>query len=426
MKRRVVLSFLLLMATLISSAKIYIPLVKSVPPSTGNEGEARVGIRTGSYVPLAYYDNKQLNIQYPLSTVSSVIITNDSTGLAVLNKSFEQESTNVQIDISSLKKDRSYNLSINAFGTWWVGYFDYEEQGPGQLIRKGFTSVIDDSGGNRNYGIYSEAGNAASGWNFGVSGILSGQNAGTGIYGSSRYDEGFNTNGRYAGLFHGDLKTTDAVYASAYNSLADSRLNLNSAKLDDGTLENLIQISVFKYDLKQFDVDNGNVNTSLGYFNDDSGILEKEHFGLSGQELMEFYPNLVSESQEGFLSINYVEMIPLLIQSIQELKAELDALKTAAKVQERMSVQGTSLMQNTPNPFSDRCIIRCSIPLDIQNASLYLYDYSGRQIQSRNITERGDVLLVFEGTGLDAGIYLYSLITDGVIVETKRMVHIKE
>lgn len=426
MKRRFVSTLLLLMVALVSSAKIYIPLVKSVPPSTGSGGEARVGVRTGNYVPLAYYENKQLYIQFPSSTVSSIIITNDSTDLAVLNKSFEQESTNVQIDISSLKLNRSYNLSINAYGTWWVGYFDYDEQEPGPSVRKGFTAVIDDSDGNRNYGIYSKVGNATSGWNYGVSGILSGQNAGTGIYGSSWYDEGFNTNGRYAGLFHGDLKTTDAVYASAYNTLADSRLNKNSTQLGNGTLDNLMQISVFKYYLQQFNVDNGSVNSSLGYYNDDSGILEREHFGISGQELREIYPNLVSESQDGYLSVNYVELVPLLIQSIQELKAELDALKTAAKVQERTSGQGATLYQNTPNPFSDRCIIKCTIPRDIKYASLYLYDYSGRQIQSRTITERGDVNLIIEGEGLDAGIYLYSLITDGELVETRRMLHIKE
>lgn len=426
MKRRIVSSFLLLTIALVSSAKIYIPLVKSVPPSTGSGGDARIGVRTGAYVPLAYYEDKQLYIQYPFSTASSVIITNDSTDLAVLNKSFSQESTNVQIDISSLLLDRSYNLSINAYGTWWVGYFDYVKQEPQQSIRKGFTAIIDDSDGNRNYGIYSKVGNATPGWNYGVSGILSGQNSGTGIYGSSWSDEGFNTNGRYAGLFHGDLKTTDAVYASAFNTLADSRLNINSTQLSNGTLDNLMQISVFKYDLQQFNVDNGSAISSLGYYNDDSGILEREHFGISGQELSEIYPNLVTESQDGYLSVNYVEMVPLLIQSIQELKAELDDLKSATKVQERMPGQGAVLYQNTPNPFSDRCLIRCTIPQDIKNASLFLYDYNGRQIQSRIITERGDVQLFLEGTGLYAGIYLYSLITDGEIVDTRRMLHIME
>lgn len=426
MKRRFVSFLIIIMVALASSAKRYIPLVKSVPPSTGGGGDARVGIRTGSYAPLAYYEDKQLYIQFSSSTSSSVIITNDSTELVVLSRVFEQESTDIQIDISSLNHFSSYNLSINAYGIWWVGYFEYDEQKQGQSVRKGFAAVIDDPGVNRNYGVYSGAGNALSGWNFGVSGVLSGQNAGTGIYGSSRYDEGFNTNGRYAGLFHGDLKTTDAVYASAYNTLADSRLNKYSTQLGNGTLNNLMQISVFKYDLQQFNVDNGYANSSLGYYNDDSGILEREHFGISGQELMQIYPNLVFESQDGYLSINYVEIVPLLIKSIQELKAELDALKSTTKVQERMSGQGAALYQNTPNPFRDRCIIRCTIPQSINNASLYLYDYNGRQIQSKTITERGDVRLVFEGEGLDAGIFLYSLITDGELVDTIRMLHIKE
>lgn len=426
MKKRVVSSFLLLMIALASSAKVYIPLVKSVPPSTGNGGDARVGERTSSHAPMAYYEVDTLYIEFPIQTATSVIITDDLTDTVVLNESFSNESTRLTVPIHSIPLNKQYNLSVNAYGVWWVGYFEYLPSAQKIPFQKYFQALADNPYSERNYGIFSVVGNATSGWNFGVSGILSGQNMGTGIYGSSGYDEGIYTGGRYAGLFHGDLKATDAVYASAYNTLADSRLNINSRQLGEGTLEKLTQMSVFKYDLKQFDIDNGYVNSSLGYYNDDSGILEREHFGLSGQELIEIYPNLVTENQDGYLSINYVEMVPLLIQSIQELKAELDALKSATKVQERLSGQGAVLYQNAPNPFNDRCIIRCIIPKEIKSASLYLFDYNGHQIQSRAITERGDVQLVFEGAGLDAGIYLYSLITDGRIVDTRRMLHIME
>jgi hypothetical protein len=47
---------------------------------------------------------------------------------------------------------------------------------------------------------------------------------------------------------------------------------------------------------------------------------------------------------------------------------------------------------------------------------------NGRQIDSMIINERGEISLTIEGGSLDAGIYLYSLITDGVVVDTKRMI----
>lgn len=426
MKRRTISLLLVLLVALVSSAKVYIPLVKSVPPSTGSGGEARVGERTSSHAPMAYLEEDTLHLQYPIPTATSVIITNDSTDVVVLSENMNHETTSFQIPINTLTLNEQYNLSVSAYGTWWVGYFEYVPSAPVQPVQKYISAHVNNPYSERNYGVYLEAGYAISGWNFGVSGVLSGNNGGTGIYGSSQLDEGFNTGGRYAGLFHGDVKTTDAIYASAYNTLADSRLNKNSKQLEDGTLDKLMQMSVFRYELEQFEVDNGIKNKSLGYYNDDSGILEKEHFGLSGQEIKEIYPNLVSENQDGYLSVNYVEMVPLLIQSIQELKSELDALKSATNVQSRVPDNAVVLYQNTPNPFNERCIINCTIPQNVKNATFYLYDYNGRQLQTRLITERGNVRIVVEGFSLEAGIYLYSLVVDGNLVDVKRMIHITE
>lgn len=148
-----------------------------------------------------------------------------------------------------------------------------------------------------------------------------------------------------------------------------------------------------------------------------------------GQEIMEIYPDLVSINQDGYLSVNYVEMVPLLIHSIQELKAELDktnaqldVLKSCTNVSGRIADNTAVLYQNTPNPFSESCFVRCSIPQNVKDALFCIYDYNGRQIQSRRISERGQVQVVVDGNNLEPGIYLYSLIVDTEIVDTKRMV----
>lgn len=436
MKRKCLLLAIMLLAALTSGAKVYIPLVKTVPPSTGSGAEARAEIRTSIYSPLAYIDSAVLFISYPESTISSVIITNDSTDMVVFSKTNDEQSSSIQIEIDSFVKfDNAYNISVNAYGYWWVGSFDYWDlkySTTEQKIIKGITGIIDNPGSTHNYSVFGVAGNAVSGWNYGVSGFLTGTKGGTGIYGSSVYDEGFNTGGRYAGLFHGDLKTTDAIYATVYNTLADSRLNRNSEQLVYGSLDNLVQISVFKYNLNQYNVDNGYESIQLGYYNNDSGILDKEHYGLSGQEISTIYPELVTESQDGYLSINYVEMVPLLIQSIKELKTELDdtkaeikALKSGTQAVSGIPDQNARLYQNEPNPFSDRCVVKCTIPQNVNDAKFYLYDFSGRQIQSWSVRERGNVQIEIQGNALEAGIYLYSLVLDGVLVDTKRMVHIE-
>ena len=57
-------------------------------------------------------------------------------------------------------------------------------------------------------------------------------------------------------------------------------------------------------------------------------LYSRRHFGLSAKELEKVYPNLVLKGQDGYQYINYTELVPILIRSIQELKAELDEVKS--------------------------------------------------------------------------------------------------
>lgn len=108
--------------------------------------------------------------------------------------------------------------------------------------------------------------------------------------------------------------------------------------------------------------------------------------------------------------------------SLQDIEQLLETLKTTTRVSGRTTPDKAVLLQNTPNPFRERSIIKCVIPQSVADASLYLYDYNGHQIQSRSISDRGDVQIIVESNGLIPGIYLYSLVTDGEIIDTKRMI----
>ena len=118
----------LLLLALSASARVYIPLVKNVPPGTSSGGEARTQIR--DYSPLVYYENNSLFIQYPFTTSSSVIISNDTANL--VNKDFEDASC-VQFDVAFLNESSLYKITINAYDNSWDGYLDlyyvlYREQ----------------------------------------------------------------------------------------------------------------------------------------------------------------------------------------------------------------------------------------------------------------------------------------------------------
>jgi hypothetical protein len=79
------------------------------------------------------------------------------------------------------------------------------------------------------------------------------------------------------------------------------------------------------------------------------------------------------------------------------------------------------LNQNVPNPFAESTVITYSIPATVQKAQIHFYDGTGKLISSVEIAERGNGQLNVFANDLSSGVYTYSLVADGQIVATKRM-----
>ncbi len=64
---------------------------------------------------------------------------------------------------------------------------------------------------------------------------------------------------------------------------------------------------------------------------DPSGRVNHQELGLVAQEVEQVMPELVRTDNEGRKLLNYTGLIPVLIQSIQDLQAEVAELKAALK-----------------------------------------------------------------------------------------------
>lgn len=291
----------------------------------------------------------------------------------------------------------------------------------------------------RTFGVMGIAGGATSGWNYGVCGMLGGPGNGAGVYGSTTWDNGTNTGGVYAGYFNGPVKVTGTLTAQSVVTLSDYRVKDNVKSLSNSSLDNIMSMNVVEYNydadllMPADDSDTASVNTrSLQLSKEKSLIATEKHYGLIAQELQQLYPNLVKESQDGYLTINYIEIIPLLIRSVQELKAEINTLQAGnAPVYKalgrttdatKLDAVVTTLYQNEPNPFSERTVIRVDVAEDVATADLYIYNMNGEQLTEYPITERGATSIAIDGGSLNAGMYLYALIADGQVIDTKRMI----
>ena len=80
------------------------------------------------------------------------------------------------------------------------------------------------------------------------------------------------------------------------------------------------------------------------------------------------------------------------------------------------------LNQNQPNPFAEQTVITYNIPSTANAAQILFYDVNGKQINSVTITTFGQGQLNVYANDLTSGMYSYTLIVDGQIIDTKKMV----
>lgn len=284
----------------------------------------------------------------------------------------------------------------------------------------------------RSYGVMGLAGFSTNGYNYGVFGKLYGSQNGAGVFGSYYNSMGVCINGQYAGYFLGPVYVSGTLTATNVITPSDIRLKEKIVPLVEidkcGTLNNLLSMNVIEYSYKASmipETEGDTLSTSL----DESNKQTERHYGLSAQELQAIYPNLVKEGQDGYLGVNYVELVPVLIRAIQELKGELDAVRSndgARKTSSTTDVNSVGkganvLYQNAPNPFKEQTTIRFSLADDAQEASICIFDMTGKMLKKQSIS-LGETSVRIAGWELGEGMFFYTLIVNGREIDTKRMI----
>jgi len=285
----------------------------------------------------------------------------------------------------------------------------------------------------RSIGLTARAGNAKSGYNYAVIGSLEGSNNGTAILGTTSgigAHQGIYIDAKYSGYFDGNVKVTGTINGTVVGA-SDLRLKQNVTDLGDSgrgsVLKSVANLNPVSYNYRQVyhEVKTDSTDQRIEMFDEKSDIFQKTHFGLIAQELQKVYPDLVYENDNGFLSINYTELIPLLIQSIKELKEEVDQLSMSARsatASERINdLPRAVLYQNAPNPFTERTEIKFELPGNTGNAFIYIFNLQGLLIKQITVNKFQSSVTI-NGSELAAGMYMYTLIADGKEIDTKKMI----
>jgi hypothetical protein len=220
----------------------------------------------------------------------------------------------------------------------------------------------------RAYGTYLTAGNATSGYNYGVFSYLSGSNNGTAIFGMSQ--AGANEQvigGQFAGYFMGrsyfservgigytspayTLDVNGTIRCTTLTQTSDLRAKSNVQELGakQKQIEMLRPVTYTmlpedleaRYNLEYAKQDTGKVVTDYHTFmglEDKSRDKDRKHIGFIAQEFREVFPELVYEDEKGMLSIDYVSLIPVLVGTIQEMSETIQTLSKRLEAIENTS-----------------------------------------------------------------------------------------
>lgn len=289
--------------------------------------------------------------------------------------------------------------------------------------------------GGRAYGVYGVAGNCTNTYNYGVYGTLSGSNTG------------------FAGYFDGLLRTTndspEKVTGGSWTGYSDERLKTNVQAFDDG-LNVIRQINPVTY---QFNGIGGldASQTHIGVIAQDvrevapycigtSQItVSQSDMGAFGDDVVMMLNDSTPEAVVNVMNYNYDGLIYAMINAIKELDSTVTALQAQVTQSSGLrQLQDSSntppaqavalnnsravLYQNIPNPATDQTSINYYVSENATSAQMIFYDEFGREIKRVELEIKGNGSLDVNTVDLLSGVYSYSLIVDGVIIDTKQMV----
>jgi hypothetical protein len=293
-------------------------------------------------------------------------------------------------------------------------------------------------GTSTNYGVFAKV-------PAGVSGSLN-----YGIYAEAPTT--FTTSGpNYAGYFNGDVVKTGADNFSSDQNL---KQNIDTITNAIGIIK-LLKPKTFDYKQSSYP---------------SMSLPGGKQYGLIAQDVQSILPELVNTISHpaqldslgnvitpgfNYLGLEYQQLIPFLIKGMQQqqrtiekqdsviqvVQSQIAALTssvtsccsssvvrtTSADEQNQLSVNLSDkdiivLNQNVPNPFAEQTTITYNVPEKYGYAQMIFSTIDGRILKTVDITKKGRGTLNVFSNDLSSGMYTYSLVVDGKVMDTKKMV----
>ncbi len=253
--------------------------------------------------------------------------------------------------------------------------------------------------------------------------------------------------------------TTDAVWTQLSYNTSDARFKFNVKEEVKG-LEFIKKLRPVTYQMNTEQLDDfktqdlpDSVKSVHKNGMDYTASKQIVHSGFLAQEVEQaakqtgFASSIVSvpvDPNKSNYGLNYAEIVVPLVKAVQEQQKMIDSLQTqinalsgtgGRKINNSSNDKGVSIINTelsttdaivlndaVPNPFAEQTIITYNIPKNTGNAQLLFYDQNGRMIKTVDITAKGQGQLNVYANDLTSGVYSYTLLVDGKVFDTKKMV----
>ncbi len=243
---------------------------------------------------------------------------------------------------------------------------------------------------------------------------------------------------------------------STWTITSDARLKTIDGAYTKG-LQDILKLKTISYHYK-----------NVGDRKFDEKTLAAQAVGFSAQDVQKVFPEAVGTDADGYLNLNIHPILIASINSIQELKTQIDAKDaTISKQQAQLDKQQAqidlllqkfdqldsrqqqccnassqtsrtinqnetvtaaetaSLEQNAPNPVNNTTVIKYHLPSSVKEAQMMITDAKGTVIKTILLNAKANGQVTLTAGSLATGTYFYTLLTDGRKVASKEMQIIK-
>ncbi|MDR1847005.1 MAG: T9SS type A sorting domain-containing protein [Bacteroidales bacterium] len=250
------------------------------------------------------------------------------------------------------------------------------------------------------------------------------------------------------------------VQAIGFSTIATPIYKTNITSLEK-SLYKLNELKGVKYDflipVNQNNTTTNNTNLSpkeqqdMAFFSqlDTQLNTSKLQIGLLPEDLAVVFPELVDTNADGEIYIDYIGLIPVIIEALKEqslvIRAQSQKINelnkdtgnvlsgtatsssqsksSSALTADTTKIYNAFLYQNTPNPFTATTEIQYFLPAETTSASILIFNMQGGLIATYPLSATfGFGSVIISGALLNAGIYFYTLIVNNHEIDTKKMI----